>query len=265
MSYPTVFYGPEGEQFNNYDARRWPLGTRMILQDGRRYAFAEAGGTTLLTGKVQQSEVPDPDHDSLPVVSGAQYARTINITNGSDVIEEDLYADGYAITEAVAGAGEGFMLKVDISHAELAASTTVALPLAAGYGLPLTLDTNDTITIIKNPYADVILSKATGGPTALILGVATSPIPTTEFGWIQTWGPAAVLVSDDSDDDFVLGGRVSPCGTAGDSDVGAMEPSGLIITSGDETTAQMTQLLELGYCMEVAPDTDYGAIFLTIS
>ncbi len=257
MSYPTVLYGNEGEQFNNYDARRWPLGTRMVLQDGRRYAFAEAGGTALVTGKVQQSEVPDGDHDTLAVVSGAQYARTINITNGSDAIEEDLYADGYAITEAAAGASEGYMLKVEQSHAALGASTTVALPLAAGYGLPLTLDTNDTITLIKNPYADVIISAAPA--EALILGVACSPIPTTEFGWIQTWGPAAVFV----DDTWVIGGRVSPSGSVGNTD-GAAEASGIIITDTNETTAQITELIELGWCMEVAPSGGYGAIFLKI-
>ena len=258
MAYPTVLYGSEGEQFNNYDARRWPLGTRMVLQDGRRYAFAEAGGTALVTGKIQQSEVPDPDHDTLAVVSGAQYARTINITNGSDVIEADLYADGYAITEAAAGASEGYMLKVEQTHDELAASTTVALPLAAGYGLPITLDTNDTITLIKNPYADVIISAAP--PVALILGVATSPVPAAEFGWIQTWGPAAVLI----DDTVVIGGRVSVAGTAGNSTVGSVEASGIIITDGNETTAQMTELIESGWCMEVAPTGDYGAIFLKI-
>lgn len=259
MSYPAVLYIPEGEQFNNYDSRIWPLGTRAILQDGRRFVFCEAGTSALATGKVQQSEVPDGDHGTLTVVSGAADARSIVLSNGSDAMTANMYADGIAILEAAAGASEGYLLKVDLSHDELAASTSVTLPLAAGYGLPIALNTSDRITIIKNPYADVIISAAP--PVALILGIATSPVPGSEFGWLQTWGPAAVLV----DDTWVIGGSLSPDGAAGTSVVGAMEATGRIISNTAMTTAQATEILRLGICMEVAPTTGYGAVFLTIS
>ena len=259
MSYPTIIYIPEGEQFNNYDSRRWPLGTRAILQDGRRFVFCEAGGSALATGKVQQSEVPDGDHDTLAVLSGAKNARVINFTNGSDAIEANLYADGTAVTEAAAGASEGYLLKVDLAHDSQGASGAAEIPLAPGYGLPLALNTSDTITLIKNPYQDVIISGAP--PAALILGVACSPVPIANWGWLQTWGPAAVLI----DDTNVIGGRVSPCGTAGNSTAGAVEASGIIITATAPTVAQTTELLELGWCMEVAPTTGYGHIFLKIS
>lgn len=259
MSYPTIIYIPEGEQFNNYDSKLWPLGTRAILQDGRRFVFVEAGTSALVAGKVQQSEIPDPDHDTLPVVTGEQNARTISFTNGSDEIEVNLYADGSIVTEAAAGVGEGYLLKIDLAHDSQASSTTVSMPLAPGYGLPLDLNTSDKITFCKNPYADVIISAAP--PVALILGVGCSPIPGDEWGWLQTWGPAAVLI----DDTTVIGGRVSPCGTAGASTVGAVEASGIIITATAPTIAQTTELLELGWCMEVAPTTGYGHIFLKIS
>lgn len=259
MSYPAFLNAVEGEQFNNYDSKRWPLGTRMVLQDGRRYVFAKAGATALATGKVQQSEVPDPDHDTLAVLSGAANARLISFTNGSDAVEADLYADGSVVTEAAAGASEGYLLKVDISHDSQAASTGVEIPLAAGSGLPIALNTSDTITLCKNPYDDVIISAAP--PVALILGVACSPIPIANWGWLQTWGPAAVLVAGVE----VIGGRVSPCGTAGPSTVGAIEASGIIITTTAATIAQITELLELGWCMEVAPTTGYGHVFLKIS
>ncbi|KKN32297.1 hypothetical protein LCGC14_0815390, partial [marine sediment metagenome] len=111
----------------------------------------------------------------------------------------------------------------------------------------------------KNPYQDVIISGAP--PAALILGVACSPVPIANWGWLQTWGPAAVLI----DDTNVIGGRVSPCGTAGNSTAGAVEASGIIITATAPTVAQTTELLELGWCMEVAPTTGYGHIFLKIS
>jgi len=260
MAYPTVIYGPEGEQFNNYDSRRWPLGTRMVLQDGRRYAFVEAGGTALATGKVQQSEVPDADHDTLAVQAAAAVgARTISLTNGSDAIEANLYADGLAATEANAGGGEGYLYKIELTHASLAASATVSLPLAPGYGVQVALNTSDTVTLVKNPYADVIISGAP--PAALIVGVATSPTPANNWGWVQTWGPTVVLI----DGTATQGDRVSPCGTAGNSTAGAVEASGTVITSTAATAAQISELIQIGTVMETAPTTDYGLVFMTIS
>lgn len=258
MSYPTIIFGPEGEQFNNYDARRWPLGTRMVLQDGRRYVFCEAGGTALVTGKVQQSEVPDGDHDELPVLSGVANARVINFTNGSDAIEKDLYADGSIVIEAVAGASEGYLLKVDLTHDSQAASTGVEIPLAPGYGLPITLTTADTITFCKNPYQDVIISPAP--PEALILGIACSPVPADNWGWIQTWGPAAAFITGV----MVIGGRVSASGTVTNI-TGALESSGVLITADNPTIAQTTEILDCGWCMETAPTGNYGHVFLKIS
>ncbi|KKN32296.1 hypothetical protein LCGC14_0815380 [marine sediment metagenome] len=258
MSYPTLIYGPEGEQFNNYDARRWPLGTRMILQDGRRYVFAEAGGTALATGKVQQSEVPDDDHDTLAVLSGAAGARVINFTNGTDAIEADLYADGTAVTETAAGASEGYLFKIDLAHDSQGASGAAEIPLAAGYGLPLALDTSDKITLIKNPYQDVVVAPAP--PEALILGIACSPVPIANWGWLQTWGPAAAFITGT----MVIGGRVSASGTVTNT-TGALESSGVLITAANPTIAQTTEILDCGWCMETAPTGDYGHVFLKIS
>jgi hypothetical protein len=259
MSYPAFLNAVEGEQFNNYDSKRWPLGTRMILQDGRRFVFAKAGGTALATGKVQQSEVPDPDHDTLAVqAAGAIGDRTISLTNGSDAIAANDYEDGSAITEAVAGAAEGYLLKIDLTHAALDASSTVTLPLAPGYGLPLAIVAgSDTITLCKNPYDDVVVAPAP--PEALILGIATSPVPIANWGWLQTWGPAAVLVAGT----MVIGGRVSASGTVTNI-TGALESSGVLITNEAETTAQITEILDCGWCIETAPDTGYGHVFLRI-
>ncbi len=259
MAYPTIIYIPEGEQFNNYDARRWPLGTRAILQDGRRYVFAAAAGVALVRGGVQQSEVPDADHDTLAVqAAGSVGDRTISFTNGSDEIEADLYADGFCATEATAGIGEGITLKIELTHGVLAASSTQILPLAAGYGLPFAINTSDTLTLIKNPYEDNIISPAP--PEALITGVACSPVPTDNWGWLQTWGPCASLVTGT----MVIGGRVSASGTVTNTS-GAFESTGVLITTTAPTIAQTTEILECGWCMETAPDTGFGLIFLKVS
>ena len=260
MAYPAQLNAVEGEQFNNYDAQRWPLGTRMAMQDGRRFVFAAAGGTALVAGKLQQSEIPDVDHDTLAVqAAGVAGDRTITFTNGADEVEADLYADGFVCIEAAAGVGEGRSYKIEITHGVLAASSTQILPLAAGYGLATALNTSDKITLIKNPYQDNIITAAP--LTAMVTGIAQSAVPVDNWGWLQTWGPCACLV----DGVEVIGGRVSAAGTAGNSTVGSIEATGIIITTTAITTAQMTEALEVGYCMEVAPTTGFGMIFLKIS
>ena len=88
MSYPNVHFGNEGEQYNTYSTERWPVGTRMMLQDGRTFQFAEAGAVALAAGVLCQSEVPDADHDTLAVAAaGAVGDKFVTITNGVDTIE----------------------------------------------------------------------------------------------------------------------------------------------------------------------------------
>ena len=259
MAYPVLINGSEGEQFNNYDARRWPLGTRMILQDGRRFAFGAAGGTALVAGKVAQSPVPNANFDTLVLnVTGAVGDRQVGITTGATATSSAL-DEGILITEAVAGDGEGRMYKIDEGVPVIGTSSDGNIPLAAGSGLQTVITAAaDTITIMNNPYEDIIISGAP--PAALILGVSTSPIPIDNWGWIQTWGPCAVLI----DNTVIIGGRVSPSGTLGSSVAGSVEASGRIITTTAPTTAQTTELLEFGICMEVAPTTGFGAIFLKV-
>ncbi len=260
MSYPVVLNGVEGEQFNNYDSRRWPLGTRMALQDGRRFAFCDAAGSPLVAGRVQQSAVPQGNFDTLVTpTSEVAGSREVAITTGATAVTANLFDGGFLIPEAAAGAGDGFLYKIDDGVVAIGTTSNGDIPLAAGYGLQTVITAGtDTITIIKNPYQDLLISPAP--PEALIVGIACSAIPASQWGWVQTWGPAAVLVTGTE----VIGGRVSASGTVTNT-TGAIEATGVLITTTAPTIAQMTEILEVGWCMEIAPDTGLGAIFLKIS
>lgn len=260
MAYPVVINGVEGEQFNNYDSRRWPLGTRMVLQDGRRFAFANAAGTALVAGRVQQSAVPEGNFDTLVLnVAGAVGDRQVGITTGSVAVTAGLFDGGILIPEAAAGLGDGFLYTIDDGVVAIGTTSNGDIPLAAGAGLQTALTAGtDTITILKNPYQDLLISPAP--PEALIAGIATSAIAADEFGWVQTWGPAAVLITGT----LIIGGRVSASGTITNT-TGAVEATGVLVTNTAVTIAQMSEILEVGWCMEIAPDTGLGAIFLKIS
>ena len=168
MSYPSAVYGPDDERFNVYTTQRWPLGTILRLQDGREYRFGRNGAVAAVAGCMYQSEVPDADHDSLAVPSSTSNvigSRSLVVTNGGDAVEANLYASGYAVTEAAAGSGEGRAYKIDVAHDLLAASVSITIPLAAGNGLQTALDTSDTITLVKHQMADVVIATAPPTPT----------------------------------------------------------------------------------------------------
>ena len=268
MAFPSILFGPESERFNTYVQPIFPLGTRLKLQGGREFRFGRNGGVAAAPGRMFQSEVPDGDHDTLAVPTSTTNtvgSRSLTVTNGADIVEANLYAEGYAVTEAVAGSGEGYAYKWPRSHGELAASVAVVVPLEAGNGLAVALTAAaDTVTLVKHPMADVVI--ATAPPAAAVVGVAantmaasTSTVPV--YGWFQIRGPCACLISGT----MVIGGSVSPCGTAGPSTAGAVESSGIVMTAVDPTIAEYTENVPVGICMEMAPTGDFGLVLLNMA
>ena len=261
MSFPTVLFGNEGEQHNSYTTQRWPLGMRMILPDGRSYRFGKNGAGAATAGLLFQSEVPDGNFDTLAVPSSTVNTagnRTIRVTLPASAIVKDLWAEGYAVTEAAAGAGEGYAYKVK-THPASAGSEDVTFDLESP--LKFTLNTSDTVTFVKNPGADVIVHPAPR--TAHLFGVAASSIAAASYGWFAVSGPQPVLVVGT----HVIGGGLIATGTVTGSPDGSVEASGVAITTTAATIAQITELTGsyVGDCMEVAPTTGYGLAYLKMA
>ncbi|MGD9827131.1 MAG: hypothetical protein AB7E70_20165 [Hyphomicrobiaceae bacterium] len=257
-------YGPEGEQFKIYDsAKSWnipyKLGQELIIGE-RRWRFARAGATALAAGKVYQSEVPDANFDTLAVPTAAVVGqRYIDVTLPANSVAADLWAQGYAVIEAAAGSGPGRQYKVK-THVGSAGSETLRIYLEAGDGLQTALTTADKVTMIKSPYADVIIHPAP--PTALVVGVPNAAIPATDYGWLQVGGPCPVLVVGT----MVIGGGVIATGTVTGSPDGSAEAAGVGITTTAATIAQITEVFGafIGRCIEVAPTTGYGSVWLML-
>lgn len=261
MSFPNIVHGNEGEQFKIYTDQRWPLGTEMILPDGRGYRFGKMGAVAAAVGSLYQSEVPDSNFDTLAVPSSTLNvvgSRSLRVTLPASAIVKDLWAEGYAVTEANAGAGEGRVYKVK-THPASAGSEDVTFTLDAP--LKVALNTSDKVTFVKNPYADVIIHPAPR--TALLTGVPTGPIAIAGYGWLQRKGPCAVLVVGT----HVIGGGLVATGTVTGSPDGSVEAAGVIITTTAATIAQITELTGslVGVSMEVAPTTDYGLAYLNMA
>jgi hypothetical protein len=260
MAFPNILYGNEGEQHNSYTDQRWPLGTLMVMQDGRAYRFARNGAGAATAGLLFQSEVPDGNFDTLSVPASAVNTagnRTIRVTLPANAITKDLWKEGYAVTEAAAGAGEGYAYKIT-GHPASAGSEDVTFNIESP--LKHTLNTSDKVTFMKHPGADVIIHPAP--PTAALVGVAAGAIAAASHGWFAVTGPQPVLVVGT----HVIGGGLIATGTVTGSPDGSVEAAGVGITTTAATVAQITEVtgLLVGRCMEVAPTTGYGMAYLSL-
>ena len=223
MSYPTLVYGPEGEQYNTY-ARQTnpgdlgtggpvarlhihPLGLQMILADGRKFRFAAAGGATLVIGNLLSSGVATASQQNLTPAAGAVNDRIITLTTGAATVA-NVFAEGTAHVSVTPGGGDTYKIA---SHALMTAGAGDIVRLAAGHGLRTAITTTSRIDLIDNPFSRVIQTPVTT-VASVTVGVAVSAPLTLRGCWIQTRGPVGVLTSGTA----IAGDVVAPgLGTAG--------------------------------------------------
>ncbi len=200
MSYPVVLYGPEGQQFSIFSGtrrttQRWPTGTQLVQQDGRKFRFAKAGGADLVIGDVIQAAANVANHVNTTAAANAVDVRTLTTTLGATAATIDQYFQGYAIISVAPGAGQVYLFD---TTPVVASSGSFVGTLAAGHAIRVALTTTSRVDLIKNPYDNVIQSPITTA-TGVAVGVATSVIATSEtgnnWGWLQTRGVASVLTS----------------------------------------------------------------------
>lgn len=165
------------------------LGTRLMLVDGRVFRYAQAGGVDLVAGNVLQGLAPIAAHLALTAAVAAVGATSIVVTPGATAGAAGLYAEGYLNVDTTPGNGVGPYRIA--GHAAITASTPFTLFLDDPIAVAFTAATR--YGLFANLYNDVIQAPAT--KTGPIVGVAPIVIPTLQFGWIQTWGPASVLIN----------------------------------------------------------------------
>ena len=259
--YTGPIFGVEGEQFKTYSATKswnipYQLGQELKIYENT-YRFCRMGSVAGVAGKLYQSELPDANFDTLAVPAPSsltaatrynnQTDRILRVTLPANAIIANLWAQGYAEIEAVAGAGEGYKYRIR-DHVASAGSEDVNFNLVAGDGLQVTLNTSDKVTFIKNPYADVVVHPSP--PTAHLAGVCVGVIPAGGYGWLQVGGIATMLIEGT----VVINQMVMPSS--------AVDGAVLAFALTEATPNTIIQP-EVGRVVEVAPTTDYGAIWLT--
>ena len=167
------------------------VGTRGSLEDGRVFYYARSSDSNALpAGWFLQQERGNAQNEDRACVDAEIGDPIITVTFGTKTANANDYANGYVCV--VDSIGEGITYQID-AHGAVTSGAAVALRLKDPVYVAFESDT--TVTVIKNPWMDVIRSDVTNELSAAA-GVSQVAVPvgstTPQYFWCQTWGVAAV-------------------------------------------------------------------------
>ena len=217
------------------------LGQLGQTSDGRKYRYCKAVADTV-SGDCYSSAPQDSQFEAMALQANAAIgAIEISITIGTTTIAANDFDEGYLMVASGTGIGQSSKI---VSHGTGTSGQTVVFVIEDALKVALTTAGSSTLSVIKNPYDDVVIQATT--PIAQTAGIASFIIPAGEFGWLQTGGPAACLW---------------------DASVTAVDTLGV---AGSTTTAGAVRVAAagsevIGNSMQVVSvSTEVGPVFLTI-
>ena len=248
MAFPLTVNLAYGMEKRETSDQRHKLGTRATTPDGRVFYYAEENGTGIARGgNVVNGIAAVAAHDMDLVAAAASASATSFTTTTSLTVTKDQYKDAYVYFNDGPAEGEIYRIK---SNTAVSSAAGLSITIDEPDGLVTALTTSSLFGVMYSPYKDIHIVDGNGTPTTGVVGVTTSPITADYFCWVQTAGPAAVL----------MGAQV---GIVGD---------GIAISQQDEDgTVERTDysdesdLVNLGHSMGIAAvATDYQWVMLNI-
>ena len=248
MAFPTTVYLSYGMEKRETSEQKQKLGTRAVTPDGRVFYYAEASNTAIARGgNVVNGIAAVAAHDMDLVAVAASAAATSFTTTTSLTVTKDQYKDAYVYFNDGPAEGEIYRIK---SNTAVSGATGLSITIDEPDGLVTALTTASLFGVMYSPYKDIHIVDGNGTPTTGVVGVTTAPVTADYFCWVQTSGPAAVLI----------GAQVAVVG------------DGIAISQADEDgTAERTDysdesdLVNLGHAMGIpAVATDYQWVMLNI-
>jgi hypothetical protein len=248
MAFPLTVNLSYGMEKRETSGRKHKLGTRATTPDGRVFYYAEASGTAITRGgNVVNGIAAVAAHDMDLVSAAASAGATSFTTSTSLTVTKDQYKDAYVYFNDGPAEGEIYRVK---SNTAVSSATGLSITIDEPDGLVTALTTSSLFGIMYSPYKDIHIVDGNGTPTTGVVGVTAAPVTADYFCWVQTSGPAAVL----------MGAQV---GIVGD---------GIAISQQDEDgTVERTDysdesdIVNLGHSMGIpAVATDYQWVMLNI-
>lgn len=246
---PNTVQGSYATPYETGAAQLYPLGQRLECPNGRVFRYAEMGATTAgEIAKLYQSEV-NANWDGLVVNSAIAVGDTSAVfTNGATAIPLNEFAGGYVCAEETGDLGEVHRIRANTFTGASADGTIYLFP-DDSFQLEILVASNNVLTLVKSPFKDIIITPGTN-PTGMVVGIPSVVIAVDEFGWVQTHGVASCL-ADDTNVTILIAKHVRPS----EGIAGAM-------AALDFSEAADADTGVLGWAIEVAPDADFGHLFL---
>jgi len=191
FTYGTT-WGDFGDEKVESSTQTHPLGTKMILPDGRIYYYAVNSSAAITTGgQIVDGIAAVAAHD-MDLVAAAASAEAITFTTTTSLTTtKDQYAGGYVYINDGPGQGEVYSVR---SNTLVAGAAGLSITIEDDGGFATALTTATRFGLMYSPYTDVKIVDGNGTMTTGVLGVTTMPLTASYYCWLQTSGPAAVLM-----------------------------------------------------------------------
>lgn len=224
-SLPYALAGDTGNNNNNVTAKvavagatgmpqgPYPLGTQLVLRDGRKFRYASVGATTLVVGTTIQASISLTTDTGMSatasttvnpytgaIADNSKGSPALAFTHGAATVIANFFAEGYIYVNVTPGGGDYYKIAAHPAFANGANTPADLVNLWPGHKLRNALtDTTSKVSLLSHPYSRVIKTPSTL-PTGVIAGVAVTPLTGAtgrgNFGWLQTRGAVPVLMDN---------------------------------------------------------------------
>jgi hypothetical protein len=202
MAFPSVVYGEFGDEKETLSTKigGLPLGTTMVLPDGREFVHCYTGGTAVVAGNLYQGAAGAVGSDAgyrgtiaVPAGSAAVGALTIPLTAaGTTAVTKDQFTDGVMVIASSVGTGVGLTYKIKANGAAAASgafnvylyeSDPIVTALSGG---------TTTVALRENEYYSLNITAADSTGIGTLAGVAPNAAAASTYCWMQKKGRAGV-------------------------------------------------------------------------
>lgn len=189
------------------------IGSKIRMKNGCEFVYSKNGAAEIGHALMAQAEAATSQwYDQVQTAYGwtaADQANTVLITAGSTPAVNE-WAEGWMFVNKGTGLGYIYQILNNTSHATIPTVTIVDVN-----GVVADIPAASEVTILKSNFRDTLLV-ATGGLTAIAIGVPLITVTAEYYYWSQTKGPAAMVV--DTGESLTVGLPVScpaACAVAG--------------------------------------------------
>lgn len=225
--------------FTSSSTQQHPIGEMATTSDGCIYRYTKNGASAMVAGKLYQGAAEDTTNQQDLTVTNATLGDTSITTTTTVTLAANLLAGGYlVVTAGTLGVGQTYRIKGNTAAS--AAVVTFYLEDA----VRVTMTGTCKVDVYPNPYAGVVVAptSATGAP----VGVAIHPVAASEYGWLLTHGPAAILAQGT----VTVGDMIIPANTT---------TTGTVVAEGANTIDA-----GVGFALTGIASTEFGLAFFNI-